>query len=446
MFKSLAKYMFVTFSFVFIVAFFVVINSSSENTYLVKNNVQSKILMNDYLNAFNKQNSFNKMNINNTSCISYKTAYSNLQKNSEEQVIPASTQKIMTGLMTLKLLADTKENNEDVSLKTKVYYSQISKSLLIKGGYDPLIFSDDYLQILEKNERLVDIQHTSIENFVEQLKPKIENLQINDIFYTPSKTFNRESWTSAETSFVGLTKSLSVNQGINSLPTGKISLDPSFDFIEKVSNDLNLNLAIKEYSQFEPSQDYDQILEMQSLPIKNLLAEMLIQSDNYTAEMMLDYALNKSDISTVQEIYDKYEINVGGKSVDGSGLSPQNKTTCNSLLNSLNELNIAMADNPDQYLSVSGINGTLIHRYNEKYHVDLTGKIIAKTGSIKNVSSLAGYLLDSDDSSDQTINSFSIIINDQTAVDKVNLLIDCILEYTSFENKIQELRQSNKTK
>ncbi|MDO4950040.1 MAG: D-alanyl-D-alanine carboxypeptidase/D-alanyl-D-alanine-endopeptidase [Bacteroidales bacterium] len=74
--------------------------------------------------------------------------------------------------------------------------------------------------------------------------------------------------------------------------------------------------------------------------------------------------------------------------VDGCGLSNYNRVSARLILAFLR---YAHAHIPDyaSYLPVAGVDGTLKNRMNSK---NLRGKVLAKTGSMSGVSSLAGYL------------------------------------------------------
>lgn len=82
---------------------------------------------------------------------------------------------------------------------------------------------------------------------------------------------------------------------------------------------------------------------------------------------------------------------------DGSGLSPDNRVTARVLANLLRIIhrNPRTAQTFRETLAVGGADGTLRKRFKR----DLTGRVFAKTGYIKGVSALSGYLLVSSKSS-----------------------------------------------
>jgi D-alanyl-D-alanine carboxypeptidase/D-alanyl-D-alanine-endopeptidase (penicillin-binding protein 4) len=113
--------------------------------------------------------------------------------------------------------------------------------------------------------------------------------------------------------------------------------------------------------------------------------------------------------------------------VDGSGLSPKNRITANQMINLLSYLyKTKYGEEFRETLAVNGVDGTLKNRLksNGKNH-----KIWAKTGYIKNVSALSGYLQTKKDNDI----AFSIIINNVSDISRARQfqekLLDLLMEY-----------------
>ncbi len=107
--------------------------------------------------------------------------------------------------------------------------------------------------------------------------------------------------------------------------------------------------------------------------------------------------------------------------IDGSGLSRDNLVTARQFVEVLRaayhdtKIRTAYFD----ALPVGGINGTLKHRLGFR---DTIGKVHAKTGSMKGVSALSGYIV----AKDNEVIIFSILVNDFTG---------SLFQYRSFEDK-----------
>jgi serine-type D-Ala-D-Ala carboxypeptidase/endopeptidase (penicillin-binding protein 4) len=148
-----------------------------------------------------------------------------------------------------------------------------------------------------------------------------------------------------------------------------------------------------------------ELAAIESQPLPAVLAEMLTNSDNNTAELMLKeigYAATgqgtrQAGIDTVLATLTAWGVDTAGLTmVDGSGLSLDNRLTCTTLLQVLQHWGF---DSPiGAGLAIGGETGTLIDVF-----VDTTvaGRIRGKTGTLNNfptdqdppaVKALAGYM------------------------------------------------------
>lgn len=139
---------------------------------------------------------------------------------------------------------------------------------------------------------------------------------------------------------------------------------------------------------------------VQSPPLRRLIATMDVQSDNFTAEMLLkQLALLQAPQGTtaagsqmVMRLLGADGIPLAGvRFVDGSGLSVLNRLTVDALVAILQ----AMWDDPMlrpellRALPVAGRTGTLRNRMRTP---PLLGNVRAKTGTTRQASALAGYV------------------------------------------------------
>lgn len=144
---------------------------------------------------------------------------------------------------------------------------------------------------------------------------------------------------------------------------------------------------------------------IESLPIGAAIAEMLTNSDNNTAELMVkEIGLAVSGLGTRQAGLDAIVTTVQSWGIDttgmvlddGSGLSLDNRITCSTLMAVLQH---AGFESPvGQGLAVAGETGTLIDTFGDTV---LTGRLRGKTGTLNNppfnedppaVKALSGYL------------------------------------------------------
>lgn len=142
------------------------------------------------------------------------------------------------------------------------------------------------------------------------------------------------------------------------------------------------------------------IATIQSAPLSDILTEMLVNSDNNTAELLLKELGFKekgegstaAGITVVQEfLKTKYPEDVALLS-DGSGLSAQNGLTCAFMMNLLSEHEEWLLPS----LSIAGETGTLRDMFKSS---PVAGVMRAKTGTLSNVKGLAGFVpVEGDDS------------------------------------------------
>lgn len=167
------------------------------------------------------------------------------------------------------------------------------------------------------------------------------------------------------------------------------------------------------------------IITHKSQPLKEIIKKANKDSNNFYAEQIFrtlgKEILGKGDTETsatvVINTLKKVGIDVSNIRIyDGSGLSKFNQLTPESIAKILSYMyNTPYFFDFYQSLAVAGTDGTLKHRFK-----DVKGKIYAKTGYIKGVKNLSGYIL----SDNGEVYVFSILVNN--------------LKSTEIANKIQE--------
>jgi serine-type D-Ala-D-Ala carboxypeptidase/endopeptidase (penicillin-binding protein 4) len=138
---------------------------------------------------------------------------------------------------------------------------------------------------------------------------------------------------------------------------------------------------------------------VQSEPLWRIVRFMDRHSDNFTAEMVAKaigaYAGGSGTTARGMHVAGEVAAPMLGADAplvhlaDGSGLSHANRTTAGALASLLaaGATNAAIAKPLADALSVAGANGTLAHRLPA-----LRGRVIGKSGTLDDVSALAGYV------------------------------------------------------
>jgi D-alanyl-D-alanine carboxypeptidase/D-alanyl-D-alanine-endopeptidase (penicillin-binding protein 4) len=139
-----------------------------------------------------------------------------------------------------------------------------------------------------------------------------------------------------------------------------------------------------------------EVASIESGPLTDVLREMLSESDNQTAELLLKElavargrpATTADGAAVVLEVATELGLPLGGVVVtDGSGLSGENLVSCR-LIQSI--LDRGGPTGPiGAGLAVAGQTGTLTERFAGS---PLAGRLLAKTGTLNQVTALAGLL------------------------------------------------------
>jgi D-alanyl-D-alanine carboxypeptidase/D-alanyl-D-alanine-endopeptidase (penicillin-binding protein 4) len=138
------------------------------------------------------------------------------------------------------------------------------------------------------------------------------------------------------------------------------------------------------------------VASVSSAPLSAIVGELLRNSDNNTAEMLLKeigFASRQSGtraagVTTVMERLAAWGVPLQGfNMVDGSGLSRENKVACSTFMALLGRY--APGETIVSALAVAGQTGTL-----DQYFVgtSIENRLVAKTGSLSDVKGLIGYL------------------------------------------------------
>jgi D-alanyl-D-alanine carboxypeptidase/D-alanyl-D-alanine-endopeptidase (penicillin-binding protein 4) len=148
-----------------------------------------------------------------------------------------------------------------------------------------------------------------------------------------------------------------------------------------------------------------ELATVQSQPLPAVIAEMLTNSDNNTAELMLkEIGLKASGAGTRQAGADAIAATLAGWGIDttgllvadGSGLSADDRITCRTMISVLQHAGFDSA--VGQGLAIGGETGTLADAFGD---TTVAGRIRGKTGTLNNVpydqdppavKALSGYL------------------------------------------------------
>jgi D-alanyl-D-alanine carboxypeptidase/D-alanyl-D-alanine-endopeptidase (penicillin-binding protein 4) len=339
--------------------------------------------------------------------------------NATTPVIPASNQKLLVGAAALRVLGPQYRYTTSVAASAPVD-GVVQGDVHLVGGGDPLLVSGDYPT---DEDPYPEFGTTSLDQLADAVVAagvtRIEGDVVGDGSRYDDEWFI-DSW-GPDVAFVeaGPYDALVVNDARTLGRSGR-QPDPNSAAAREFARLLeNRGVTVDGWDTGIADPALPVLASIESEPMSTVVTEMLTNSDDDTAEMLLKelgYAETGegtvgAGLSVVDRTMRALGVPMEGtKLVDASGLSSANRLTCAAVLGVLDQ----MADTPLRAaLPVAASTGTLQAEF---VGSPLAGRLAAKTGTLDNppddldppaVKALAGYV-DADDGS--TI-SFVLILN-----------------------------------
>ena len=326
---------------------------------------------------------------------------------SDDLQTPASTEKLLTSAAALEQLpTDTTFQTRAVSVGT-VSSGVLHGDLYLVGGGDPNLVTSYYATV-----RHIPASQptTSLDSLARALKKagirKVDGRVIGDESrYDAVRVVPSWPQRFVDQNQAGPLSALSVDEGylLERDDDGTMerarSDDPPTDAARAFTAVLGSeHVAVTGTPSKGTAPRQVQVLaSISSIPLPDLLGDMLRRSDNQTAEMIAKElgVASGSGGSTSAGARDvarwaaEHKVAPsGGFVVDGSGLDPGNKVTCNELVGVL-DASGGVGGPIGSRLSVAGESGTLRSRFAGSHAV---GVLHAKTGSLNGVRALAGFV------------------------------------------------------
>jgi len=314
--------------------------------------------------------------------------------NSAVPLIPASNMKLVVAHAALTLLGPDYTFN--TSARGVVDGSTIVGDLVIVGGGDPVLVTDDY----PRREFFPTFNQTKVEELVDALVAKgittISGSVVGDESRYDTERYAPNLGLGIKGTEVGPLGALMVSDG--TLATSPIKPDqPALAAATEITRLLaerGVTIAGSPRVGVVPA-DVGEIASVVSRPLRDILAEMLTNSDNNTAELIVKeigvatrgVGSRESGIAAItQHLVDSGFSTEGFVMTDGSGLDRANRATCRLFM----EILAADGGYGDiaNGLAVLGKTGTLRDILIDSI---ATGRLLAKTGTLTDVKTLSGF-------------------------------------------------------
>jgi len=320
-------------------------------------------------------------------------------------VEPASTVKLLTARAVLESLDPASRLRTTAEVTDSADDGVIEGDLYLVGGGDPLLTTPGY--------EVSFINRDQLKNDFAQLADRVVDSGVRRItggIVGDDSRYDQERWVATwperyrNQGFVGPLSALTVNDGQTGYSTdpdspaeNRVPGDPpvlAAETLRTMLVDRGVSVEGDAVSGSAPS-DAAELAVLESVTLRELVGQMLIESDDTTAELLtkelgLQVSGSGSTAAGIQAIVDHLTAEGlpidGLQLTDGSGLDEGNRINCDLLA--------AVLDRPGEnsqlepLLPIAAQNGTLRPRMRR---TPAEGLVAAKTGTLDHVNALAGY-------------------------------------------------------
>ncbi len=355
-------------------------------------------------------------------------------------VVPASNMKILTAYGALEMLgADYRFTTTVEAAQEPDSEGLLEGDLYVIGGGDPVLMTKAYRDVLAPED--LNTVFTSAEELADQTVAA-NIIDINGSVLVDESRYDTErsvtGWPErfAQTQAGSLSAAL-LDDGLEGLKDGYASqvgladppplprsADPAALFGSNF-DDLLEARSVRIFGAAAAATEVpDGLIELASIkspPLEDIIAEMLVNSDNTTAEMLLKelaVADGQTGSTGSGRLALSGALDDAGLDTtnffpwDGSGLGDQNTVTCGLVHGALEDP--AHKDALRAAMAVAGESGTLADSF---LGTPFEGKLRAKTGFLNRASALSGYFL----TTRGVEVTFALIINADADISEENI-------------------------
>jgi D-alanyl-D-alanine carboxypeptidase/D-alanyl-D-alanine-endopeptidase (penicillin-binding protein 4) len=316
---------------------------------------------------------------------------------------PASTLKLLTATTAIERLGP------DHRFTTRVVVDGAGDLVLVGGG-DPLLATPEHIAYVHGQPRSRDAPVTQLAALADAIVAagihNVDALLVDDHIHESLRFL--PSWKPIYTQEgdVGALGALTVDGGFAQPNNTVAAIDPALTTGQRLATLLAARgVAIRDgVRRADATVSGREVAHVDSPPLSAIVGEMLTTSDNYTAEELLrDVAVTAgaapattaAGIVMVRHVLDVLGVRTTGLVMhDGSGLAPDDRVTCDTMLQIIELTAEPEYAAIDKGLPVAAQTGTLAGRF---VGGSLAGKLRAKTGSIAGVVGLVGVVDRADD-------------------------------------------------
>ena len=329
-------------------------------------------------------------------------------RNADVPVIPASTQKLLVAATALQVLGDDFQFTTAVTTSSPPVGGAVNGDLYLVGGGDPVLSSDWYpVSNLERYPvtsptRLEALADALVAAGVTSVSGNIvgDASRYDDEYFAPTWAVGVAGLEAGPYDALMVNDSRVLNDPLKANDPAE---GATREFI-RMLNERGITVGGTGTTGSSPA-GATELASIQSAPLSDIVAEMLGNSDNNTAEMLVkELGFHESaagereaGLAVITSALTGWAVDTTSVVLaDGSGLSPDNRVTCTALLTVLQQSD---PDGPiGTGLPVAGQSGTLADIFVDH---PIAGRLLGKTGTLSNppfnedppaVKALAGYV------------------------------------------------------
>jgi len=325
------------------------------------------------------------------------------QGNPDAVLIPASTMKMFTAAAALNALG------ADAHFDTvaKVSGSEVSPSvpnLYLLGGGDPLLGTTTFRETLDKFAATRGAPITSLEKLADQIKSSgvkkvSEGIIVDDSRYDTTRFVTGWKDSYRSDGQIGPIGALTVNRGFAQDAVAPVD-DPALfaaETLEKLLEERGVAVSGSAKRGRVPESSTS-VGSVSSVPLSEIVEEMIRSSDNLAAEMITrelglkvkNEGTTAAGVAAISDELKSLGVDVSQLSFfDGSGLGRSNRASCQSLVKVINTGERSGFSALWSGLPIAGETGTLTNQLKD---TPLAGHLKAKTGSLAGVTGLTGLI------------------------------------------------------
>lgn len=349
---------------------------------------------------------------------------------SDAPLVPASTTKLLTGTAALLQLGPDFVYRTTAVAAGPPAAGVLGGDLTIVGGGDPLLASPDYAARFRRQpQTFTDLDALAAGVQAAGVRQIAGSVVGDESRYDAARYVDSWPQRYIDQDQIGPLSALSVNDGFALYPLapgapGELVAAPdppteAASVLTRLLEARGVDVVGEPRSGPSPAGAVE-VASVESPPLDQVVAQMLRESDNSTAELLLKEVGRAAGApSTPGGAVQAAEVLAGagielrgGVIADGSGLSPENRTTCATLVDLLTTG--PAAEDLREGLAVAGETGTLAERFQG---TDLAGVLRAKTGTLNSVTALGGVVDDDDPPL-----TFALIVNLDRGVVSLDLI------------------------